>query len=75
MKFFSRKNNTEKPDNDLGQKKSSISFRLRSALKRTRSGLEDIFAGKREINAEFLEELESSLITVSYTHLRAHETP
>ena len=62
MKFFSRKNNTEKPDNDLAQKKGSISSRLRNALKRTRSGLEDIFAGKREINAEFLEDLESSLI-------------
>ena len=62
MKFFSRKNNTEKPDNDSAQKKGSISSRLRSALKRTRSGLEDIFAGKREINAEFLEDLESSLI-------------
>ena len=62
MKFFSKKNNTEKPDNDLAQKKGSISSRLRNALKRTRSGLEDIFAGKREINAEFLEDLESSLI-------------
>ena len=62
MKFFSRKNNTEKPDNDSAQKKGSISSRLRNALKRTRSGLEDIFAGKREINAEFLEDLESSLI-------------
>ena len=62
MKFFSRKNNTEKPANDLAQKKGSISSRLRNALKRTRSGLEDIFAGKREINAEFLEDLESSLI-------------
>ena len=62
MKFFSRKNNTEKPANDLAQEKGSISSRLRNALKRTRSGLEDIFAGKREINAEFLEDLESSLI-------------
>ena len=62
MKFFSRKNNTEKPDNDSAQKKGSISSRLRNALKRTRSGLEDIFAGKREINGEFLEDLESSLI-------------
>ena len=62
MKFFSRKNNTEKPDNDSAQKKGSISSRLRNALKRTRSGLEDIFAGKREINTEFLEDLESSLI-------------
>ncbi len=62
MKFFSRKNNTEKPDNDSAQKKGSISSRLRNALKRTRSGFEDIFAGKREINAEFLEDLESSLI-------------
>ena len=62
MKFFSRKNNTEKPDNDSAQKKGSISSRLRNALKRTRSGLEDIFAGKREINADFLEDLESSLI-------------
>ena len=62
MKFFSRKNNTEKPDNDSSQKKGLISSRLRNALKRTRSGLEDIFAGKREINAEFLEDLESSLI-------------
>ena len=62
MKFFSRKNNTEKPANDLAQKKGSISSRLRNALKRTRSGLEDIFIGKREINAEFLEDLESSLI-------------
>lgn len=62
MKFFSRKNNTEKPDNGSAQKKGSISSRLRNALKRTRSGLEDIFAGKREINAEFLEDLESSLI-------------
>ena len=62
MKFFSRKNNTEKPDNDAAKKKGSISSRLRNALKRTRSGLEDIFAGKREINAEFLEDLESSLI-------------
>ena len=63
MKFFSRKNNTEKPDNDSSHKKGLISSRLRNALKRTRSGLEDIFAGKREINAEFLEDLESSLIT------------
>ena len=62
MKFFSRKNNTEKPNNDSAQKTGSISSRLRNALKRTRSGLEDIFAGKREINAEFLEDLESSLI-------------
>ena len=62
MKFFSRKNNTEKPANDLAQEKGSISSRFRNALKRTRSGLEDIFAGKREINAEFLEDLESSLI-------------
>ena len=62
MKFFGRKNNTEKPANDLAQEKGSISSRLRNALKRTRSGLEDIFAGKREINAEFLEDLESSLI-------------
>ena len=63
MKFFSRKkNDTQKPDNDLVQNKGSISSRLRNALKRTRSGLEDIFAGKREINAEFLEDLESSLI-------------
>ena len=62
MKFFSRKNNTEKPDNDSAQKKGSISSRLRNALKRTRSGLEDIFAGKREIDAEFIEDLESSLI-------------
>ena len=62
MKFFGRKNNTEKPDNDSAQKKGSISSRLRNALKRTRSGLEDIFAGKREINTEFLEDLESSLI-------------
>ena len=62
MKFFSRKNNIEKPANDLAQEKGSISSRLRNALKRTRSGLEDIFAGKREINAEFLEDLESSLI-------------
>ncbi len=63
MKFFSRKkNNTQKPENDLVQNKGSISSRLRNALKRTRSGLEDIFAGKREINAEFLEDLESSLI-------------
>ena len=62
MKFFSRKNNTEKSANDLAQEKGSISSRLRNALKRTRSGLEDIFAGKREINAEFLEDLESSLI-------------
>ena len=62
MKFFSRKNNTEKPANDLAQEKGSISSRLRNALKRTCSGLEDIFAGKREINAEFLEDLESSLI-------------
>ena len=62
MKFFSRKNNTEKPDNDSAQKEGSISSRLRNALKRTRSGLEDIFVGKREINAEFLEDLESSLI-------------
>ena len=62
MKFFSRKNNTEKPANDLAQEKGSISSRLRNALKRTRSGLEDIFSGKREINNEFLEDLESSLI-------------
>ena len=63
MKFFSRKkNDTQKPDNDLAQNKGSISSRLRNALKKTRSGLEDIFAGKREINAEFLEDLESSLI-------------
>ena len=62
MKFFSRKNNTEKPANDLAQEKGSISSRLRNALKRTRSGLEDIFAGKSEINAVFLEDLESSLI-------------
>ena len=63
MKFFSRKNNnTEKPDNDSAQKKGSIYSRLRNALERTRSGLEDIFSGKREINAEFLEDLESSLI-------------
>ena len=62
MKFFSRKNNTEKSANDLAQEKGSISSSLRNALKRTRSGLEDIFAGKREINAEFLEDLESSLI-------------
>ena len=48
MKFFSRKNNTEKPANDLAQEKGSISSRLRNALKRTRSGLEDIFAGKRD---------------------------
>ena len=62
MKFFSRKNNTEKPAYDLAQEKGSISSRFRNALKRTRIGLEDIFAGKREINAEFLEDLESSLI-------------
>ena len=62
MKFFSRKDNTEKPDNDSAEKKGSISSRLRNALKRTRNGLEDIFAGKREINTEFLEDLESSLI-------------
>ena len=63
MKFFSRKkNDTQKPENDLAQNKDSITSRLRNALKRTRSGLEDIFAGKREINAEFLEDLESSLI-------------
>ena len=74
MKFFSRKkNDTQKPDNDLAQNKGSISSRLRNALKRTRSGLEDIFAGKREINAEFLEDLESSLIMADIGAQMTHE--
>ena len=73
MKFFSRKNNTEMPANDLAQEKGSISSRLSNALKRTRSGLEDIFAGKREINAEFLEELESSLIMADIGAQMTHE--
>ena len=74
MKFFSRKkNDTQKPENDLAQEKGSITSRLRNALKRTRSGLEDIFAGKREINAEFLEDLESSLIMADIGAQMTHE--
>ena len=40
----------------------SISERLRQALKKTRNSLSDVLSVPREINPEFLEDLESSLI-------------
>ena len=63
MKFFKRKKVEPKADQSEGEKSApSISERLRQALKKTRNSLSDVLSVPREINPEFLEELESSLI-------------
>ena len=63
MKFFKRKKVEPKADQSEGEKSApSISERLRRALKKTRNSLSDVLSVPREINPEFLEDLESSLI-------------
>ena len=63
MKFFKRKKVEPKADQSEGEKSApSISERLRQALKKTRNSLSDVLSVPREINPEFLEDLESSLI-------------
>ena len=63
MKFFKRKKVEPEADQSESEKSaSSISERLRQALKKTRNSLSDVLSVPREINPEFLEDLESSLI-------------
>lgn len=56
---------SKKPDNQA--KKPGMFERLRSGLEKTRhkifGGIEELFRGKKEIDAELLEEIESRLLT------------
>ena len=69
LKIFSRKNHDPKPISELPNSednKPSLFARLKAGLSRTRSqlsnGLSTLFLGKKTIDADLLEELESQLL-------------